>query len=93
MRRKHNPIVSLAAFLLLAIILVLVCAVSAGCAAETEADETEKTPDRFTIEVATNNGEAHHHTVIITDTETGAQYLYFKSMNSGGLTLLQPGEG
>lgn len=26
-------------------------------------------------------------------TEEGRQYLYYKSMNSGGLTVLQPGEG
>ncbi len=89
MTRKHNPLVALAALVILATILVLACA---GCSAETAAAETEKTPDRFTIEVATNNGEAHHHTIIITDTETGVQYLYFKSMNSGGMTVLLQGE-
>ncbi len=86
MRRKHNPLVSLAALVLLATILVLVCT---GCGAEA----ADKVPDRFTIETATNNGKGHQHTLIITDTETGVQYLYFKSMYSGGLVVLQPGEG
>lgn len=89
MKFKYNPWVSMVAGLLLAVILVLTCA---GCSAEAEAAETEKTPDRFTVEEAPNNGYDHHYTLIITDNETGVQYLYFKSMNSGGLTVLQPGE-
>lgn len=84
MNRKHNPIVSLAAMVLLATILVLTCS---ACNKEAEASP------RFIIEQVPNNGAVHQHTVIITDTETGVQYLYYKSYNSGGLTVLQPGEG
>jgi hypothetical protein len=87
MNRKHNPLVSLAALATLAAILVLICT---GCT--TEAAKTEKTPDRFIIETATNNGTGHLDAFIITDTETGVQYLYLKSNNSGGLTVLQPAE-
>jgi cytochrome b len=87
MTRKHNPLLALAALVILATILVLACT---GCSAEAAGTETTA---RFNIEVAPNDGKVHQHTVIITDTETGVQYLYFKSMNSGGLTVLQPGEG
>lgn len=82
MNRKHNPLVALAALVILATILVLICT---GCTAE--AAETEKTPYRFTVQDAGNR--CH----IITDTETGVQYLYFwYGSCGGGLTVLQPGE-
>lgn len=67
MYRKHNPWLSLVALLLLALILVLTCT---GCHIETEAAETEPAP-RFTMEEAGNGCK------IITDTETGTQYLYY----------------
>ncbi len=81
MYRKNNPWLSLVALLLLALILVLTCT---GCAAKAQAAE----PDRFTVENA-GNGCA-----IITDTETGVQYLYFyHSYNSykggSGMTKLE----
>lgn len=70
MNRKKNPYVSLVAVLLLALILVLTCT---GCRAE--AAETKPAP-RFSVEDAGNGCE------IITDTETGVQYLYyFRSYN------------
>lgn len=88
MTRKHNPLVALAALVILATILVLTCT---GCT-DTWTPEPGVPAPRFTVETATHNGEAGQHTLIITDTETGVQYLYFKSMNSGGLTPLLPGE-
>jgi hypothetical protein len=66
MQHKNNPWVSLVALLLLALILVLTCT---GCT-EASAKETEPAP-RFTVENAGNGCK------IITDTETGVQYLYF----------------
>lgn len=67
MYRKHNPMLSLVALLLLALILVLICT---GCKTKAEAAETKPAP-RFTVESAGNGCK------IITDTETGAQYLYY----------------
>ena len=89
MRRKHNPLVAVAALVLLATILVLICT---GFT-DTWTPEPDVPGPRFTIERVTNNGAQGQQTLIITDTETGVQYLYFKSNNSGGLTVLQPGEG
>ena len=85
MSRKHNPIVALVALILM-ILLVLACT---GCE---EAGAAEPTHRRFTSEyVLTHNkngpNEGCH---IITDTETGVQYLFYKDVNAGGLTVLQP---
>ena len=80
MKRKHNPLVSLAAMLLLAAILVLACT---GCAADTEA----ATPSRFRIEEAARG--AFIRTYTITDTETGVQYMFVEGHNCGGLTKLE----
>lgn len=74
MNRKHNAYMSMVALLLLAIILVLTCT---GCRIETNAAETEPAP-RFTSEYAGNN------CTIITDNETGVQYLaYVRESNYG----------
>lgn len=67
MRFKHNPWLSMVALLLLATILALVCT---GCTTEAEA----ATPERFTSEWAGWTG-GESQLFIITDTETGAQYL------------------
>ena len=81
MRRKHNPLLALIALVLLTTILVLTCT---GCGAETA---EARTPGRFTVQDMGNN--CH----IITDTETGVQYLHFwYGSTGGGLTVLQPGE-
>lgn len=103
MTRKHNPLVALAALILLVTILVLICtgcssaaaAGAAAAAAETEKDqlETYKHSDRFTVEWYYHGGRSVPDCYIITDTETGAQYLYVNSHNAAGLTVLQPGEG
>lgn len=89
MKRKHNPLVSLAALVLLATILVLACT---GCA-EKDQLETYKHSDRFTAEWYYHGGRSMPDCYIITDTETGVQYLYVNSYNAAGLTVLQPGEG
>ena len=81
MNRKHNPAVALVAMALLVTILALICS---GCAAE--AAETEKTPDRFEKEYLGDG------ITIITDTQTGVDYIFYKAGYSGGLTVLQPGE-
>jgi cytochrome b len=91
MRRKHNPFVALAALVLLATILVLACT---GCAAEAaEAAEAKKTPDRFTVTNENGKERKIDAIYIITDTETGVQYLMADGYNGVGLTVLQPGEG
>ena len=84
MNRKHNPMVALVALLLLALLLLL-----AGCSAPAAAEEPESSP-RFIIEYAENDTPEAYGVRIITDTETGTQYLYVKCANSGGLTVLQP---
>lgn len=76
MNRKNNPMLSLAALVLLAIILVLTCT---GCAVETSVS----TEPRFTDEYAGND------CWIITDTQTGVQYLYYDMYNAGGLCKLE----
>lgn len=82
MRRKHNPWVSLVALLLLVTLLVTVCT---GCAAtEAEAEES----DRFTIENV--GGTMCAYAYILTDNETGVQYLYVNGGEGGGLIVLQP---
>lgn len=85
MNRKHNPLVSLAALVLLVTILVWICA---GCSSAAAAAETENGHGpRFTIELAGLNLR------IITDNETGVQYLAYIQGQGVGLTVLQPGEG
>ena len=81
MNRKHNPWVSLVALLLLVTLLVAICT-SCGVT-QAEAEE----PDRFTVERTDSN---QMDTYIITDKETGVQYLYVSSGYGAGLTVLQP---
>lgn len=74
MNRKYNPYVSLAALLLLALVLVFVCT---GCAEASAATES-----RFTQEYHYLNG--YHSAYIITDTETGVQYLAYEVTSNYG---------
>lgn len=60
----------------------------AGCNANEK--ELDKTSDRFVVEKAENNSNCG--TFIITDTETGVQYLYLKDGRGGGLVMLQEAE-
>lgn len=85
MNRKHNPLVALVALLLLAVLLLC-----AGCSGAAAAEEPE-TPKRFTIESYEYLEELSiDYITIITDTETGVQYIYVDGPYSGGLTVLQP---
>lgn len=94
MNRKHNPIVALVALILM---ILLVAAVCTGCdeaeAAKETAVETESAPTtRFTIElkIMDNKNGPSRVCRIITDKETGVQYLFYKDNNAGGLTKLEP---
>ena len=84
MRRKHNPLLSLAALLLLAVILALTCI---GCETA-EATEAAASPKRFIVEeheyIAATFGAR-----VITDTETGVQYLLVSYGQGLGLTKLE----
>lgn len=70
----------LAALLLLALILVFTCT---GCAIDASAT-TEK---RFTYTQENMGGNVYAW--VITDTETGQQYLYITAGQGGGLTKLE----
>lgn len=90
MNLKNNPWVALVAALLLALILVLTLT---GCGASAEAAEPETTKNqpRFIIEKASAKTLApYQHVEIVTDTETGVQYLFFKTSSAAGLTKLEP---
>lgn len=88
MTRKHNPLVALAALVLLVTILVLTCT---GCGAEDQL-ATYTQSDRFTVERYYYGDRTLPDCYIITDNETGAQYLACTWNNSAGLTVLQTGE-
>ena len=84
MNRKHNPLVALVALLLLAVLLLC-----AGCSGAAAAEEPES-PKRFTVESYDYLEELNVNYInIITDTETGVQYLFVEGHYSGGLTVLQ----
>lgn len=80
MNRKHNPWLSLVALLLAAIILVLTCT---GCVTEASAE----TENRFTY--TREYLGAYAEAWVITDTETGQQYLYIAAGDGGGLIKLE----
>ena len=88
MKRNYKPHVTVVALLILALIVTWICN---GCAVETNAATEEKTVERFTEEYAGNN------LYIITDNETGVQYLAYKYLSnygSGiGLTKLEGENG
>lgn len=90
MNRKNNLWISLIALLLLATILTCICS---GCGnKEAYEIQTMETESRLTVE---------HHTVtmdefgsvgfadIITDNETGTQYLYYRYGSGSGLTKME----
>ena len=81
MRFKYNPWVSMVAALLLAVILALACA---GCTTNTKA----AAPSRFTAEYV-GSADSATKIYIITDTETGVQYLLADLPNGIGLTKLE----
>lgn len=83
MKRKHNPWVSLVALLLLVTLLVTVCT---GCG--TTQAEAEEEPGRFTVENVFDTLTVSAY--VLTDKETGVQYLYVDGGDGGGLIVLQP---
>lgn len=90
MNRKSNPWVALVALIVMLVLVVCVCV---GCD-DIENWETVEKDDapRFIVERASIN-DLHPldaSVYVITDTYTGVQYLYFRSYNSGGLTVLVP---
>lgn len=80
MNRKFNPVLSVVALVLLAAILLLICS---GCGTTTEAAN-----NRFTSENAGKLQDIGFF-YIITDTQTGVQYLLADIPNGGGLTKLE----
>lgn len=108
MNRKHNPYVSLVALVLAAVILVLACTGCNAEAEAAERDdhhaviieETETEPEtepahtfRFKIEREYTGSWHVNNVYVITDTQTGVQYLFIGSADGSGLTPLLPGEG
>lgn len=91
MRHKNNPWVALVALLLL--IVVCVCTGCSNTSDSTTATEAETWSPRFTIERASELSPVRIKAYIITDTETGVQYLYVgQSSRAGGLTKLEPAQ-
>lgn len=78
MNRKSNPWVALTALILLAVILVTICA---GCGVPTAAAEATE-PDRFTVERGGTDVR------VITDNTTGAEYLAYITAYGAGLAPL-----
>lgn len=74
MNRKKNPWISMIALLILILVITMVCN---GCAVETNAT-THQTMERFTKAYAGND------CFIITDNETGVQYLAYVEMSNYG---------
>ena len=78
------------------LLLALSCLVLVGCAPSESNTESNTEPNteiiktesgRFTFEVDRCNGFAS--AIIITDTDTGAQYLFIKNGYGGGMTVLE----
>lgn len=83
MNRKHNPWVALVALLLLTALLLTIV----GCTDNTDVEEPES--PRFVVEDM-DEIERYYDVCIITDTETGVQYLLVKYGQGVGLTMLEP---
>lgn len=89
MNRTHNPWAALVG-LLLGILLVILCAGCGVSAESTEPGETAEESARFTTEHPDGPWSALY---IITDTETGVQYLVYHDAYGTGMTVLLDGEG
>lgn len=82
MNRKSNPWVALVALILLLVLVVCTCT---GC---TDTEGTAETSsDRFVVE-HNESGGYYYRVRVITDTETGVQYLIVYSNNGVGVTPL-----
>lgn len=85
MNRKHDPWVSLIALLVGAILLVF-CLTGCSGTERVEADVPKQ--ERFTMEQVTNSLRVRVY--VITDNQTGIEYLWVSGSNKGGLTRLEP---
>lgn len=91
MNQKSKYCVALVTLILLLVLIVCTCAGCIDTAGATEATEAES--PRFIIERAEHTGlTTPDYILIITDTETGAQYLFVKSGYGAGLTVLEPAQ-
>ena len=100
MYRKNNPWVALVAALLLALILIFACTGCNAVAAEA-AEDTEPTEPTAAMEAAGLTGprfEVDHEgygwpwldgIYVITDTQTGTQYLFCETGTGCGLCKLE----
>lgn len=88
MNRKNNPWVSLIALLLLAVLLVLICT---GCGATTTAEAADTT-GRFVVEERVKDTTFGPGIHLITDTETGVQYMCIRDGYGVAVAVLQPAE-
>lgn len=84
MNRKGNPWVALVALILLLVLVVCTCT---GCNAATA--EAPDTQPRFTCDTV-GSDDWNIIARVITDTETGVQYLFVHCGNASGLTVLEP---
>lgn len=72
------------------LIFLALLAVLLGCA-DTIAEAKETEPARFIVEeVGLESAWAGQYAFILTDTETGTQYLYLRDSGAGGMTKLEP---
>lgn len=83
----------------IAAIIVALCGCTcgvAGCSERAAAQEEQSSRGRFLVSEQTND-ETWTHTILITDTETGCQYLWVTRAvidgGAGGLTLLVDSDG
>lgn len=74
-------------------IIALLLLIFAGCAAGEVSAAEPGDGNRFTAVKERAPGEGFAiYTYVITDNETGVQYLYIDNGYDGGLTVLQPGD-
>ena len=87
---QRHPWVSLIALLFL---VVFIAVLFAGCSAKKDdTDETTAYADEYKrFEVEYFNTSSHSSAHVITDNETGEQYLFYKFGSQGGLTNLETG--
>lgn len=84
MNRKANPWVSLVALMLLVVVLVSICA---GCCTANAEEPGSVGMGRFTVDSRQSTRAGNLY--VITDTETGVQYLSVGSGYGIGVTKLE----
>lgn len=90
MNRKNQKLVCYMIGVVLGLFTAGLLMLFAGCAADEVSAAEAKTNKRFTTELARIN--VHGSYWILTDNETGVQYLAFETGHGVGLTVLQPGD-